>query len=276
MAKEAYATKIEIDNSNKATAVQFTKNHIKYSIRAKKEIILSAGSPNSAKLLMLSGIGPKNHLQSLGIPVKKDLKVGQNLQEHVSFGAVVFTVNDTITIVDKRLNNNPKTLSDYLFFHKGPFTLAGGSEGVAFMTYPGSNSTVPDVEIVQGAGSLCGDTQGALRKMVGLPENVANAVCKGVVDSFSLVTILLRPESRGEVKLRDADPYSPPLLYHGFFTDKNNKDIKGLIQGTRMVWVIFSFVFVWLKIKDSIYVRNEFIFWIIEVYVRNFLHYPWF
>lgn len=76
-------TKILIDpQTKKAIGVEFVKKGISRIVYAKKEVILSAGPINSPQLLMLSGIGPKNHLQNLGIPVIQDLPVGQNLQDH--------------------------------------------------------------------------------------------------------------------------------------------------------------------------------------------------
>jgi choline dehydrogenase-like flavoprotein len=86
--------KIIIDPSTKqATAVRFEKNGKIYEIKATKEIILSAGSVNSPQLMMLSGVGRSDHLNSLGIPVIQNLPVGDNLQDHVALGGMVFTVN---------------------------------------------------------------------------------------------------------------------------------------------------------------------------------------
>lgn len=86
--------KINIDSTTKqAKSVRFDKKGKIYEIQAKKEIILSAGSVNSPQILMLSGVGPADHLNSFGIPVIKDLKVGDNLQDHIALGGMVFTVD---------------------------------------------------------------------------------------------------------------------------------------------------------------------------------------
>ncbi|KAF7277397.1 hypothetical protein GWI33_007801, partial [Rhynchophorus ferrugineus] len=75
-------TKILIDPQTKmAYGVQFIKNMKKYTVRARKEVILSGGTINSAQLLMLSGVGPREHLESLGIKVISDLPVGYNFQD---------------------------------------------------------------------------------------------------------------------------------------------------------------------------------------------------
>lgn len=91
--------KIIIDPITKqATAVRFEKNGQVYQIQATKEIILSSGSVNSPQLLMLSGIGPEDHLKSLNIPVIKSLPVGDNLQDHIALGGMVFTIDKVILI----------------------------------------------------------------------------------------------------------------------------------------------------------------------------------
>lgn len=73
----SWVTKILIDPNTKiAYGVEFLKNKKRYRVRTRKEIILSAGTIASPQLLMLSGIGPKQHLQDLNIPVIQDLKVG--------------------------------------------------------------------------------------------------------------------------------------------------------------------------------------------------------
>jgi choline dehydrogenase-like flavoprotein len=86
--------KIVIDPSTKqATAVRFEKKGKIYQVKATKEIILSAGSVNSPQLMMLSGVGPEDHLKSLGIPVIQNLPVGDNLQDHIALGGMMFTVD---------------------------------------------------------------------------------------------------------------------------------------------------------------------------------------
>ncbi|WAR10835.1 DHGL-like protein [Mya arenaria] len=78
----SFVTKISI-KANRAVGVYFVKDSRKHYVSTRKEIILSAGTINSPQLLMLSGIGPKTHLQELDIPVVADLPVGENLQDHL-------------------------------------------------------------------------------------------------------------------------------------------------------------------------------------------------
>ena len=95
-----------------------------WTITARKEVILSSGSLNSAQLLMLSGIGPAWHLNQLGIPVIADLPVGENLQDHYGTGALAFTVDKPVSLVQTRYENIPSVLK-YAMFGSGPLTVLG-------------------------------------------------------------------------------------------------------------------------------------------------------
>lgn len=83
MAIFSRVTRIIIDpQKKKIIGVEFVKKGIRRIVFARKEVILSAGAINSPQLLMLSGIGPKDHLKELSIPVIQDLPVGQHLLDH--------------------------------------------------------------------------------------------------------------------------------------------------------------------------------------------------
>ena len=90
----SHVMQIMIDpDTYQAYAVKFQRKGKIYIIQATKEIIVSAGSVNTPQLLMLSGVGPADHLKSFNIPVIADLPVGNNLQDHISLGGIVFTIN---------------------------------------------------------------------------------------------------------------------------------------------------------------------------------------
>ncbi|XP_015598846.1 glucose dehydrogenase [FAD, quinone] [Cephus cinctus] len=134
ISKFSRVMKIVIDPDTKtAVGVEFVKDRRTYFVKATKEVLLSAGTLNSPQLLMLSGIGPREHLESLGIRVLEDLPVGLNLQDHVSMSALTFLVNDSITIVEPRLASNPANTIDYFTKGAGPLTVPGGAEGLAFI-----------------------------------------------------------------------------------------------------------------------------------------------
>jgi len=94
-------TKIIFDENNTAIGISFIRNWKEYIVYAREEIVLSAGTINSAKLLMLSGIGPRKHLENLRIPVISDLPVGRNFHDHVGSYGIHFTINAS---VDEPLN----------------------------------------------------------------------------------------------------------------------------------------------------------------------------
>lgn len=116
-------TKILIDPKTKtAYGVEFVKMRKQFRVFARKEVILSAGSIASPQLLMLSGVGPREHLDSLGIPVIQDLRVGYNLQDHSAVNGLDFVVNAQVTLTERNLQN-PFYLMDYFFHGSGPFTI---------------------------------------------------------------------------------------------------------------------------------------------------------
>lgn len=122
--------KVLIDPETKvAYGVQYSKLGLVKTARARKEVILSSGTIGSAQLLMLSGIGPKEHLQELNIPVIQDLRVGYNLQDHVGLFGLTFLVNQPVSINPINLVNL-NTVTDYVLFGDGPLSDPGGEEGM--------------------------------------------------------------------------------------------------------------------------------------------------
>ncbi|XP_033212260.1 glucose dehydrogenase [FAD, quinone]-like [Belonocnema kinseyi] len=125
---EAYVTKIKIHPiSNRAIGIEYTStvnnSRIKKVALATKEVIISGGTVNSPQLLMLSGIGPAEDLQKLGIKVIKNSPVGRNLRDHVSCTGVTILLNTTIT--DKSNEEKTADLKQYLEKHNGPLSSIG-------------------------------------------------------------------------------------------------------------------------------------------------------
>ena len=106
------ATKILIDPDTKtAYGVEYVRNKQTYHVLAKKEVILSAGTFNSPQLLMLSGIGMKNDLERIKVPLIQDLPVGNIMYDHISHFGPTFIVNTTGVSInsDRLLNLGVKT-----------------------------------------------------------------------------------------------------------------------------------------------------------------------
>lgn len=244
VSKESHVTKILVDPATKrAYGVQFVKNRQRYTVRARKEVIVCAGTLNSPQLLMLSGIGPAQHLKDLGIPVLQNSRVGYNLQDHVSMSGLAFLVNDSVTIVESRYYH-PRYFFEYVR-GRGPYTLPGGAEAVLFTRSrysPDDDGRTPDMELVFGPGALTGDTGGSLRSMLNLDDELVKEVYGPYMgrDAWSLVPVLLRPKSRGYMKLRSKNPFDPPLFYPNYLSDE--RDVLTIVDGIKQVRKIRIFV----------------------------------
>ncbi|KAL0269841.1 UNVERIFIED_CONTAM: hypothetical protein PYX00_007440 [Menopon gallinae] len=220
VAKGARVVKIIINPVTNATqGVEFVKRRRTYRVRATREVLLSAGTLNSPQLLMLSGIGPRKHLEQLRIPVIRDAPVGDNLQDHVSFGAVIFLVNSSVSIVDSRIASNLSHTFDFFFRNTGPLTSPGGAEGIAFVNTRLSEN---------------GDTSGIQRRSFGIREDMFQDMFGTVMgqDGFTLVPVLLKPKSKGYMRLKSKNPYQWPMFYPGYYTDE--ADVRAMVRGIRM------------------------------------------
>ncbi|XP_055907264.1 glucose dehydrogenase [FAD, quinone] [Eupeodes corollae] len=231
----SWVTKIVIDPKTKqAIGVEFMKNKKKQVVYVRKEVILSAGSISSPQLLMLSGVGPAEHLAEFEIPVIQDLKVGYNLQDHVTLNGLVFITNGT-ALSDKALMN-PSDMMQYILQGKGPYTIPGGAEAFAFVRTEHStfDNDYPDMEIVLGAGSLGGDTMGAMRDLLGITDEFYEKVYGDIVHkkTFGMVPVLLRPKSRGRVSLRSRNPFHWPKMQPNFM--EHEDDVRAMIDGIKM------------------------------------------
>lgn len=237
--KRARVTKVDVQerlNTKKAIGVEFFKNQKRYSVRARKEVILSAGALNSPQILMLSGIGPKDHLEEMKIPVIQDLKVGHNLQDHVSMAGLVFLVNSSVTIIEREFNTKPRYMIDYLLRRHGPLTSPGGAESMALVASKfESDKTRPDIELVFGSGALTGDSGGSLISLLGMTREFYNKVYGPYFErqAYNIVPLILRPFSRGLVKLRSSNPFESPKFYPNYLSD--NRDLEALIEAIKMV-----------------------------------------
>jgi choline dehydrogenase-like flavoprotein len=168
----SFVQQVVIDPTTKQpTGVKFERNGIIYNVKATKEVILSGGAINSPQLLMLSGVGPADHLNSLGIPVIKDLRVGDNLQDHVSLGGMVFQIDKPYSVNDIRYLNLPSFVN-YTFHRSGPLTSLGGCEGLAWVKtkYANQNEDWPDIEFHFVAGTPISDGGSSIRYDHGTTE----------------------------------------------------------------------------------------------------------
>ncbi|XP_011315257.1 glucose dehydrogenase [FAD, quinone] isoform X1 [Fopius arisanus] len=236
---DARVTKILIDNENRVQGVKFVKNGVTQTVRARKEVVLSAGTIDSAKLLMLSGIGPKQHLEDLGITVLRDLPVGHNLYEHIGFLGLTFMVNQSLSFLQNRLVT-PRYIMDYALHRSGPLSTPGGAEALAFIRTKYAIDSRPDVELLFNAGSLHSDNGVAVRKGYGVSDQVYNAVFKPIEgkDAFSIWPITQNPRSHGRIILKSKNPFDDPIIQPNFF--QHPADIEIILEAIKHALRIVS------------------------------------
>ncbi|GAB6023009.1 hypothetical protein CHUAL_007099 [Chamberlinius hualienensis] len=207
--------KILFDANNTAIGVLFSHNRTTYKVTAIKEIILSAGAVSSPQILLLSGIGPADHLNQLKIPVVVHLAgVGSNFQDHIGNGALSWSTSmfKTITPLDLKSHTN---LIEWLYLRTGPLTLPHQLEGVGFMSTTDINDDWPDAEFTLAA------TQNLFVNQ-SFPSN----------GSFAIFPLILRTKSVGSVRLRSSDPYESPVIDPQYLSHPD--DVQHLLDATKM------------------------------------------
>lgn len=232
-------TKILIDPTTKRTyGVEYIRNKQLQIARAKKEVILSAGAFNSPQLLMLSGVGPKKHLEELGIPLLQDLPVGQKLYDHLTFLGLIFTVNQSIVLQQKELED-PRNFFKFLLNGDGLLTTLGGVEALAYLKTSAADypETYPDMELIFIGAGLHTDAGLVYKRMFRVSDEVYNAIWKPLENKFAwtVFPMLLHPKSVGHMKLKSTNPFHWPKFYGNFFTDPANQDVRAFIAAIREV-----------------------------------------
>ncbi|RVE50263.1 hypothetical protein evm_005098 [Chilo suppressalis] len=235
--------KVLIDEHLKAYAVQFVKHGQERIVKASKEVILSAGSLQSPQLLMLSGIGDAAHLKEVGISPMVHLPgVGRNLQDHVAMGGHSFLFeNPYKNGTDYGFNMfsvlTVGSLIDFSIYKKGNLYSMMEAEAMAFVNtkYQDPSDDYPDIQlfIAPTADNMDGGLFG--KRSNGLSDEAYAELYEDILyePSFSVVPLLLRPKSRGYLKLRDANPYSPPRIYPNYYADP--QDVNVMVEGARLV-----------------------------------------
>mgnify|MGYP000326478228 CR=1 FL=1 len=181
------------------------------TVAANEEVILSAGAINSPQLLMLSGVGPAEHLAAHDISVVHDLPgVGQNLQDHLQV-KINYACEKPVSLegADSLWN-----ILKYLLLNRGPLT---------------SN--------VAEAGGFTSVTQGTERPEIQFHFGPSYSVNHGFDNpdghGFWLGALCLRPESRGRITLQSADPFDDPAVDPQYLTEQ--ADVEVLLEGLKLI-----------------------------------------
>ena len=217
----AQVTRVLFDGTV-ARGVEYLKDGRLHQLRARKEVLLSAGVALSPQLLMLSGIGPAQDLRRHGIEVRVDLpKVGMNLRDHVS-----------PVLLYKR--NEPGPFQRAMRYDRiGLKMLQAGLLGtgiasdlpaglVGFLKTPSAQGPAPNLQII----------------LNGAPLDAKPYLLNGFADGFGLRVILLRPESSGSIRLNSADPLAQPRIHQDFL--QHDAEWRVLREGIRMARDIAS------------------------------------
>lgn len=232
--KNAFVTKVLIDPKTKtATGVVYTQYKKQYTVKARKEVIVSGGGINSPHLLMLSGIGPAEHLKKFNIETIADLPVGYNLMDHTAPGGLTIKVNVSSININTL---NAQAFIDYQS-GQGPLTSPGGCESLVFWDLENQNDldAWPDIELLQIGGAV--HSFDVFRKTYGIRNDLwakhFAPLEKQTVEAFTVFPMVLRPKSRGRILLRSTNPYVYPKIYSNYFTDPEGYDLQVAVNGLK-------------------------------------------
>jgi choline dehydrogenase len=217
---EALATRILFEG-RRATAVEYIVGNDKHSARANVEVIVSSGAFNSPQLLQLSGIGPASLLQSLGIAVIADARgIGDDLNDHFS-GRIVLRCKEPITLNDAVRYWTGKVSAGlrYAFTRRGYLAVPAISAGCFVRAHPLSETPDSQCSIALYSADTIG---GELHPFPGV-----TGVC-----------VLLRPESRGFVHIKSADPREAPAIHPNYLATQRDRET--IVAGVKAMRFIFQ------------------------------------
>ena len=215
VATNAHAQRILFDG-RRAIGIEYDQNGETKTARANCEMLVSGGAFNSPQLLQLSGLGPRERLPEHGIEVVADMPgVGANLQDHYN-GPLMFRLNRHISANDV-VNSLPRRVAtgvQYALTRKGYLATGVAIAGGFLKTDPAAVS--PDIQTLMMMVSS--------HDVGGRPHPFPGA---------SIVVTLLRPESRGHVRIVSGDPFRAPEIQPNYLAEQKDRDV--LVAGFKAV-----------------------------------------
>ncbi|WP_397401111.1 GMC family oxidoreductase [Phenylobacterium sp.] len=214
-----------IFEGKRAVGVEYLQNGVRKVARARREVILAGGAINSPQLLQLSGIGPGDLLRDHGIEVIADLPgVGENLQDHYVMAVTYRLKAGTVSV--NELTKGPRFVGEvlkYAFQRKGLLTLSAAHVAALCKSRP--DLAGPDIQF----------------HILPASQNLEKAVTEGKMelDSAPGLTIApcqVRPESRGTIRIKSADPTVYPAIAPNYLADPLDQEVAvaGLKWGRRI------------------------------------------
>ncbi|MDR3530651.1 MAG: GMC family oxidoreductase N-terminal domain-containing protein [Rhodopila sp.] len=218
----AHATRVLLTDG-RATGVEFaTAEGRRHAATARAEVIVSGGTYGSPQLLQLSGLGPGQHLQDMGIPVLRDMPaVGSNLHDHFNT-YMSWRCTRPITLNDLE-NSWPRKIAAgirYGLFRSGPMASNGIHAGLFTRTDPRLER--PDLQINLLEWSTL--------------ERTKDRVIPHSFPGFTLSPVHLKPDGRGTVRLASPDPLAPPFILFDFL--RTDYDMRAVVTGIRLARTI--------------------------------------
>ncbi|OXA50686.1 Glucose dehydrogenase [FAD, quinone] [Folsomia candida] len=223
------------DMTNMAYGVEYERFGRTELAIARREVIISAGGVGSPKLLMLSGVGPRTHLEQMGIPLRSDVPVGRNLQDHlgVPLGPFFFTpltspASARSFLLDRDFT--PTNIVSWIVSGRGPLSTSGLQGAGAISSMPArarGEANWPDVLLLlhgQGIHSTYANTFATAHSLQVWYISYGR-------DSFHIRIVGARPTSTGSVLLASTNPRDPPIINPRYLDDAGSADIRILTEG---------------------------------------------
>uniref|UniRef100_A0A6G1SCQ7 Glucose dehydrogenase n=1 Tax=Aceria tosichella TaxID=561515 RepID=A0A6G1SCQ7_9ACAR len=236
---QAHVTKILIrpspinSNAPEAYGVEFRRKSELHKVYARREVVVSAGAVNSPQLLMLSGIGPAEHLKFFKIPVVADLPVGDNLQDHI-FTGVYFKVSPMPGGRGMPSNLTAEDVYEYFAEKRGRMTTLGGVEAFGFIKTNATNPADdwPDYQIHMAPDAIA--TGKALMDKMSVTDTYMGKFLApySVHESMVFFPVMLRPKSRGTIRLRSTDPMDAPLIDPKYYSHPD--DLRSMVDAMKI------------------------------------------
>ncbi len=220
---------LEVRTNARATAILFEGKRavgIRYAserggptqeVRARREVILSSGTVNTARLLQISGVGPAGLLGELGVPVVHELPgVGQNFRDHYAVRCVMRAAPGTVTL--NEMSRGPRLVQQVARWARGkPNILSQAPSQVHLFWKSWEGADAPDLQGVFTPGSYVQGKTYILDKYPGMTAGIWPH----------------RPESKGHVAARSVDPWQDPVIQPNYLSDPIDRQT--MLGGIRLI-----------------------------------------